>query len=489
MSSSTPTLPPVESSGLPATEVLDSAEQIDASLRAQLMLLISSASIWGVVAGFLGLIAGIKLIIPGFWNDCAWITYGRIQPAASNALLFGFAIQAGFAVLLWLVCRLGARTLASGWTVLVGTKLWNLGVLVGTFGILSGDSTNLEGLEFPKYTVPILVLGYLMIGVSALMTFASRNRRELYVSQWYLLGAIFWFPWIYGTVAYLAVFHPMRGVVTPLLAAWFRNGVSTLWLSPLGIAVLYYFIPKITGRILYSRYLALVGFWVLAFSGAWATLQIGAPVPAWIVSVTVASSILLLIPLISTSVNLLVTLNGFNGAKSNIWPFIKVATYCFVISSLLLIWANMPGLNKLTYFTIFGDGLRALYLHGFVAMSFFAVIYYVLPRIALKGELSASLTKVHFMLTLSGVSIVFLALALGGWLQGTALANPLNSFMKSVETTSIFLKIGFLGGLLLFLGQIVFCLNVLGFLGKWGKNQVVPFLAEVRATEPARRTK
>ncbi|MDB6108405.1 MAG: rane protein, partial [Pedosphaera sp.] len=136
--------------GSPAVATVSSAE-VDVSCRAPLLLLFLSAAGWLLAASVLGFIATLKFHSPALLADCAWFTYGRVHPGASNALVYGFAVQAGLGVLLWLICHLGRTKLAAPAMVVAGWLLWNLGVTVGVLGILHGDSTGFEWLELPRY--------------------------------------------------------------------------------------------------------------------------------------------------------------------------------------------------------------------------------------------------------------------------------------------------------------------------------------------------
>src|SRR5882672_3630877 len=181
----------VEAAGVPAL----SPAQIDASCRLPLLVLFISAGVWLIIGSAFALISSLKFHSPNSLADCPWLTYGRVRPAYSNALLYGFCVPAGLGVGLWLLARLGRARLAQGWLVTLGAKLWNLGVTVGILGILAGDGTGFENLDMPRYAALILFLGYVMMGVWGVITFHRRRERQLFVSQWFLVTALFWFPW------------------------------------------------------------------------------------------------------------------------------------------------------------------------------------------------------------------------------------------------------------------------------------------------------
>src|SRR5438552_4716824 len=113
--------------------------QIRVSCRLPLLVLFVSAAVWLVFASIFSLLASIKFHSPGFLADWSWLTYGRILPAANNSFLYGFCIQAGLGVALWIFARLGGTPLARRWLTAVGAMLWNAGVTAGVIGILAGD--------------------------------------------------------------------------------------------------------------------------------------------------------------------------------------------------------------------------------------------------------------------------------------------------------------------------------------------------------------
>src|SRR5947207_3240449 len=120
----------------PAIRVTD----IDASCRLPLLVLFVSSAIWLVIGSAFALIASIKFHSPNFLADCPLFTYGRVWPACANSMLYGFSLQAGFGVAIWLFARLGRTVLVQPLLLTLGVKLWNLGVTVGIVGILAGQS-------------------------------------------------------------------------------------------------------------------------------------------------------------------------------------------------------------------------------------------------------------------------------------------------------------------------------------------------------------
>jgi cytochrome c oxidase cbb3-type subunit 1 len=199
------------------TSPQDSPAEAEASCRLPLLVFFGGAAFWLVAASVLGHLASIKLHAPSFLSDCALLTYGRLHPAATNALLYGFASQAAFGVALWLVARLGRVAVPQPFLVGFAGKIWNLGVLAGVAGIIAGDSTGFEWLEMPRYAAVPLFFSSLFISLWTLLVFHRRQERSLAVSQWYLVAALLWFPWIYTTANALLFCHPVRGVMQAIV--------------------------------------------------------------------------------------------------------------------------------------------------------------------------------------------------------------------------------------------------------------------------------
>ncbi len=123
---------------------------LDASCRVPLLALFGGAAFWLVVGLLLSLAAIMTFHKPDMFADCPLLTYGRVQPAANDALLYGFCVPAGLGVMLWIFARLSQAELVLPLVPIVAANLWHLGVLVGVVAILIGDSTGFAWLEFPR---------------------------------------------------------------------------------------------------------------------------------------------------------------------------------------------------------------------------------------------------------------------------------------------------------------------------------------------------
>ncbi|HEV2320407.1 MAG TPA: hypothetical protein VGV18_11695, partial [Verrucomicrobiae bacterium] len=204
---------------------------IDASCRVPLLALFGGASLWLIVGLALAIVASLVFHKPDLFADCPFFTYGRIQPAANDAIVYGFAIPAALGVMLWIFARLSESELLLPLLPIVAANIWHLGVLIGVVGILIGDSTGFAWLEFPRAGSVSLFAAYLLIAISAAGTFGARRQRVLAPAHWFLLAALFWFPWIYSTANLFLVAWPVRGVAQAVIDWWFSNNLIFVWFS------------------------------------------------------------------------------------------------------------------------------------------------------------------------------------------------------------------------------------------------------------------
>jgi cytochrome c oxidase cbb3-type subunit 1 len=460
-----------------------SSEEIDASLRVPLLALFGGAAFWLVISSVLAMIASIKFHAPDFLANCPWLTYGRVQPAANDALLYGFCIPAGLGVALWLFAQLGQMPLRGALVPVVAAKLWHLGVLVGLFGILSGNSTGFAWLEFPRAGSVILFFAYLLLALWAMMNFAARRERALYPSHWFLVAALFWFPWIYSTANLFLVAWPVRGVVQAVIGWWFAGNLLFVWLALVGIGTAFYFLPKFSGRPLQSYYLALFAVWTLILFGTWCGIPPAAPVPAWLPTVSSYAAVITLVPVLTVGVIMWQTLCGGEKCATRGGPFcfIRFGLGSFLLSSLMFLAMACPRISRVTEFTWFGPAQTQLQLYGFFAMTMFGAIYYLLPRVVGFELPFPKLARAQFWISMSGIVLLVLPLAIGGVEQGMKLNNPSIAFMDATKAMLPFLRTSTIGLLLILSGNLLFALNIFAMTFVWEKSLVKKVFAVVTA--------
>ncbi len=457
-----------EFSVLSLQEAHERTEQ-DASGKWPVLLSIGFAVVWLVAASTFGLLASIKLHVPDFLSDQAWLTFGRIRPAHLNAVAYGWCSSAAFGVALWLMPRLLRTPLVGGRTAAVGALLWGIGVTAGITAVLMGKSAGLEWLEFPWLCDVPMVMGGTLMGVAMLRTLRNRRVDHLYVSVWYIAAGLVWLP-ILLIVANFPGLH--SGVQQAAMNWWYGHNVLGLWFTPIGLAAIYYFIPKVLGKPIHSYNLSLVGFWTLAFfySQVGGHHLIGGPVPGWLISLSIVQSCMMIVPVIAVAVNQHRTSWGHLGALrySPTLRFVVLGGMMYTLASLQGSIESLRMVNTVTHFTQYTVAHAHLGLYGFFSMVMFGSIYFILPRVLDWEWPSARLISAHFWLVIGGFAIYFIGLSIGGWLQGLAMLDANRPFMDSVNVTKPYLLVRTLGGTLMTLGHLIFALHVALMLTRRG---------------------
>jgi cytochrome c oxidase cbb3-type subunit I len=458
---SAPAVAATAPSALPERPEL-SVAQIEGSCRMPVLTLVIAAAAWLGIGALLGLISAIKAHAPGFLAAPSWLTYGRVYPAANTALVYGFLFQTGLGMALWMLCRLGRNLLHGAWMISGAALLWNAGLILGVCSVLAGGSTGQPWLELPAVASPILFCSNVLIVAWALVTLYARRQSSLYVSQWFLLAGLLWFPWVYSTAQLLLVYFPVRGVMQAIVNGWYVHNLFDLCLASFGLAAIFYFLPKLLGRPLYSRGLALFGFWLFMLFGGWGGLHRGEPVPNWISSVSVVAGVFILLPVLAFVLSWIRTMAGTPKSVRSNWVlrFILVSMLSYVLAILLETVGALPGISRITGFTLFSQGVAQLKIHGFMAMALAGAVYYIVPRLAGIIWPTPGLIAVHFWSATVGMGVSAAALVIGGLVQGIGIEQPQIDFLKVVRRLVPFLGTTTLGTTLLLVGYGAMLVNL-----------------------------
>jgi cytochrome c oxidase cbb3-type subunit 1 len=459
-----------DSRGVPAA--LEARREADASTRTPVLWWLVSSLFWLVVASLLGVIASVKLHIPEWLVQDAALTFGRIRPAHLNTAAYGWSSMAGVAVGIWLIPRLFKSPLVGGGWATAGAAVWNLGVFGGTAAVLAGHSDGMEWLEFPWQGDVLLVIGGALAAVPLILTLVRRRVQHLYVSAWYLIGALIWFPMLFLTANLPNLFS---GVEQAMLNWWYAHNVLGLWMTPLGLAAAYYMIPKIVGAPIYSYGLSLIGFWALALFYSQVGLHhlIGGPVPTWAVTLSIVHSVMMVIPVVAVAVNhhMTVARHWRLLIHSPTLRFVTVGAMLYTAASIQGSIESLRVVNAVTHFTHYTVAHAHLGVYGFFTFVMFGSAYFILPRITGREWPWPRAISAHFWLVFGGFVVYFWPLTIGGWLQGLALQDPDRPFMDSVAITQPWLVARSVGGSLMTLGHAVFVVHALVVLAGRGSTR------------------
>ncbi len=441
-------------------EEADERANLDASSRLPVLLALSGAVIWLVLASVFGLVASIKLHAPDWLVEQSWLTFGRIRPAHLNAVAYGWCSLSGLGIAIWLYPRLLRTPLVGSKTATAGIALWLLGVTGGIWAVLAGRSAGLEWLEFPWQVDIPLFLGGTLVGIALLRTLQRRKVSHLYVSVWYISAGLLFLPVLLAVAKWPGIHF---GVQQAAMNWWYGHNVLGLWFTPLGLAALYYFLPKVLGKPIHSYHLSLVGFWTLAFfySQVGGHHLIGGPVPGWLVTLSIVQSMMMIVPVVAVGINQHRTAWGHFGALrySPTLRFIVMGGMMYTLASVQGSMQSLRVVNTTTHFTHFTVAHAHLGLYGFFSLVMFGAMYFVMPRVLDWEWPSSRLISWHFWLVMAGFTVYFVGLSIGGWLQGLAMLDAARPFMDSVNVTKPYLLWRTIGGTLMTLGHLVFAVH------------------------------
>jgi cytochrome c oxidase cbb3-type subunit I len=454
-----------------AREIEDRAAA-DASSAPVVFFFLCCAFVWLLVASAAGLTASLKLHLPDLLVEQAWLTFGRIRTIHLNAVAYGWAPMAGLGIAMFVLPRLFATPLVGARFALLGGALWNAGLIAGLGAIAVGFSDGLEWLEIPWQIDILFVAGGALVGIPLVLTLLQRKVRHLYVSVWYMGCALFWFPVLF-LVANIPGLH--SGVQQATMNWWFGHNVLGLFYTPLALASIYYFLPKVIGRPVQSYNLSLLGFWGLAFfyGQVGGHHLIGGPVPGWLITLSIVQSMMMILPVAAFTVNQYQTLKGRMAAFrwSPTLRFVGVGGLMYLASSVQGSFEALRSINAVTHFTHYTVAHAHLGLYGFVSFVFFGAIYFIVPRITGREWPFPRWITAHFWLSLIGIGIYFVALSIGGWLQGLAMLDAARPFTESMALTLPYLQARSVGGALMAASHVLFAAHFVALILSYGPDR------------------
>lgn len=454
---------------------------IDASSRRPVMAFYSCAILWLLLQTLLSVVTSLKMQWPEFLGEYSFLTYGRLLPLQNNLMIYGWAALAGIGTSIWILTRLCRVALPRPGLLLGGLALWNVGLVVGGLELLAGNGRGFEYLDFPRYVYSIIFIAYSLIAVWGTVIFANRRPGHVYISAWYIVGALFWFPWLLGGANVLLGAHKVQGVMQAVVGAWYAQNIITLWLTAMGLGAIYYLVPKVVGRSVHSYYLATFGFWTFAIFSAWNGLQrlTGGPVPVWMITVSIVASILLLIPVATVTANYVLTMQGDYSLvyHSPTIRFVFFGAIAYTIGNLVQVFGSYRSIGNITQFSWFSVGQDQLFVFAFFSMVMFGAMYYIIPRLVGCEWLSATFIKLHFWGMAYGYGMCIIMLLLGGYAQGAmqahvnapGMTNPTSDFLLSLNAVLPYLRGRTIAHIPLCIGQAIFALHFLLMVLRLGR--------------------
>src|SRR3954467_7871342 len=461
---------------------------IDASTRLPVLMFYSSAIAWLLIGTVVAMLVSIKMHAPDLLANISFLTWGRLRPAHVNIMIYGWASMAAMGTAIWLMARLCRTILRRPLLLVAGAGFWNLGVMIGTAAVLAGQTTGYQWLEFPPYAAVVMFVAYTLIMSWAVLMFSFRRGEQIYITQWYLLGAFLWFPWLYAAAQLMLFAVPVQGVLQASVNWWYANNLLFLWFGAIGLGTAYYMIPKVIGRPVYSYHLATIGFWTYALFSSWTGMQrlVDGPFPAWMITASIAATILTIIPVATVGLNHHMTMIGnFQLLKySPTLRFTVFGAMSYTFFSAVGVLISLRSVARYVHFTEAGVAYSHLGLYAFYSMIMFGSMYYIVPRLVGREWRYASLIKIHFWASVYGIGLMTLMLLAGGMVQGLNMDNPTLSFTESTQSVLPYLRGRSLSGILMTVAHFVFAYHFLLMLLGLGRTASVPTFLNPVNPEP-----
>lgn len=429
-----------------------------------------SAIFWMALGMFMGLWAAVLMVVPSLTESVPvlqYFTFGRVRPVHTNLVTFGWLTGAYFATLFYMLPRVAGTKLYSERLGHVIAWLHHVAIAGTALSLAFGYNAGREYAESPWPIKWLIAIIFLMVGYLSFMTVQKRpEKTELYVSAWYFLGSLVTTPVVYviGN-QFLFPNNPLSGV-NDAIANWFYgHNILGYWFTPIGVGAIYYLLPKMVGRPIYSHRLSMIGFWsIMWVYGPTGTHHlVNGPVPYWLQSVAIAFSMMLIIPVWTVLANFYGTLQGrWHLVRESIpLKFLTAAMVFYFITCFQGPMQSLRSVSAITHFTDWVVGHAHIALLGVFSFIMYATIYYVLPRLTGREMWSKTLMEWHWHLSFWGIVLMFLDLSLAGLVQGALWAKDGSaSFIESVHAMAPYYLVRAISGMMILLGQVCLIWNM-----------------------------
>ncbi len=446
--------------------------------------------VFGIVGMLVGLTAALQLVIPELNAGLQWITFGRIRPLHTNAVIFAFVGNGIFAGVYYSMQRLLKTRMWSDLLSNINFWGWQLIILSAAITLPLGITTSKEYAELEWPIDIAIALIWVVFGLNMLMTIIKRRERHIYVAIWFYIAT-------FVTVAILHIFNSFElpvtmlksyswyaGVQDALVQWWYGHNAVAFFLTTPYLGLMYYFVPKAANRPVYSYRLSIVHFWALIFIYIWAGPHhlLYTSLPDWAQSLGTVFSIMLIAPSWGGMLNGLLTLRGAwdKVRDSAVLKFMVVAITCYGMSTFegpMLSLKNLNAISHFTDWTIAHVHIGGLGWNGFLT---FGMLYFLIPKMWGTKLHSQRLANFHFWIGTLGIVFYAIPLYWAGftqslmWKEFTAdgfLAYP--NFLETVTQIIPMYAMRALGGTLYLIGVFVMVYNLMATAksGSFMKNE------------------
>lgn len=461
------------------------------------------AVVWGVVGMLVGVVIASQLAWPEFLGGIPWLSYGRLRPLHTNAVIFAFGGCALMGTSYYVVQRTSNVRLFSD--ALAGFTFWGWQLVIVAAAVTLPLGYT-QGKEYAELEWPIDILIALVWVAYAIVFFGTLVKRKvehIYVANWFY-GAFIVAVAVLHIVNSAAIpvsitksYSAYAGVQDAMIQWWYGHNAVGFFLTAGFLGMMYYFIPKQIERPVYSYRLSIVHFWALIFTYMWAGphhLHYTA-LPDWAQSIGMVFSLILLAPSWGGMVNGVMTLSGaWSKLRSDpILRFLIVSLSFYGMSTFEGPMMAIKTVNALSHYTDWTVGHVHSGALGWVGFITIGSLYYLIPRLFGQTQMySKRLIEVHFWVATIGVVLYIASMWIAGVMQGL-MWRAVNedgtltyTFVESVKATFPYYVIRMMGGLMYFSGMLLMAYNVARTLmAAQTVNNAIPALPSASSHAPA----
>ncbi|WP_298541368.1 cytochrome-c oxidase, cbb3-type subunit I [uncultured Aquimarina sp.] len=434
--------------------------------------------LWGIVGMSVGLLLAFMFLFPNLTDGISWLSFGRLRPLHTNAVIFAFVGNAIFAGVYYSTQRLLKTRMFNDTLSTINFWCWQLIIVGAAITLPLGYTSSKEyaELEWP-FDIAIAVI-WVVFGWNLIGTILKRRQRHLYVAIWFYLATVV-------TVAVLHIFNSLAlpvsalksysvyaGVQDALVQWWYGHNAVAFFLTTPFLGLMYYFVPKAANRPVYSYRLSIVHFWSLIFIYIWAGPHhlLYSSLPDWAQNLGVAFSIMLIAPSWGGMINGLLTLRGaWDKVRTDpVLKFMVVAITGYGMATFEGPMLSLKNVNAIAHFSdwvIAHVHVGALAWNGFFT---FGMAYWLIPKLFKTKLWSTGLANAHFWIGTLGIIMYALPMYVAGFVQASMWKqfNPDGSlvygnFLETVNEIIPMYWMRAIGGSMFIFGMFIMLYNVI----------------------------
>ncbi len=433
--------------------------------------------IWGIVGMLVGMLAAVELFYPGANLNLQFITFGRIRPLHTNAVIFAFVGNGMFMGIYYSLQRLCKARMFSDKLSWLNFWGWQTIIVSAALTLPLGFTTSKEYAELEWPIKIAIALIWVVFTINLIGTILKRREKHMYVAIWFYLATAI-------TVAVLHITNSMTmpaglfksysmyaGVQDALVQWWYGHNAVAFFLTTPYLGLMYYFLPKAANRPVFSYRLSIIHFWALIFLYIWAGPHhlLYTALPDWAQSLGMVFSLMLIAPSWGGMLNGLLTLRGVwdKVRQDPVLKFMVVAVTAYGMSTLegpLMAIKSVNSLSHYTDWTIAHAHSGALGWNGFLT---FSMLYYLFPKLYRTNLWSTKLANYHFWLGLLGMMFYIIPIYVAGITEGLMwkqfnkegfLQYP--NFLETILQVVPMFRLRSVGGLMYLTGTFLMAYNL-----------------------------